>query len=64
VEWLNYYDVLANSVPHLYTHIVPRHSDDPGHGWLFPFPDPDPLAMPEERFQAQLAALRRAVVVG
>jgi diadenosine tetraphosphate (Ap4A) HIT family hydrolase len=38
------YDVLGNAVPHLHTHIVPRHADDPRPGWPFPFPDSDPLA--------------------
>jgi len=55
------YDVLGNSVPHLHTHIVPRYADDPRPGWPFPFPHPDPPAMPEERFDAELTALRRAV---
>jgi diadenosine tetraphosphate (Ap4A) HIT family hydrolase len=55
------YDVLGNTVPHLHTHIVPRYADDPRPGWPFPFPHPDPPAMPEERFDANLAGLRRAL---
>jgi diadenosine tetraphosphate (Ap4A) HIT family hydrolase len=55
------YDLLGNSVPHLHTHIVPRFADDPRPGWPFPFPDPDPPPMPADRFDADLAALRRAI---
>jgi diadenosine tetraphosphate (Ap4A) HIT family hydrolase len=55
------YDVLGNSVPHLHTHIVPRYADDPRPGWPFPFPDPDPPPMPEDRLEADLAALRQAL---
>ena len=55
------YDVLGNSVPHLHTHIVPRYADDPRPGWPFPFPDPDPPSMPEDRLDADLAALRHAL---
>jgi diadenosine tetraphosphate (Ap4A) HIT family hydrolase len=55
------YDLLGNSVPHLHTHIVPRYADDPRPGWPFPFPDPDPPPMPEDRLDADLAALRHAL---
>jgi diadenosine tetraphosphate (Ap4A) HIT family hydrolase len=55
------YDVLGNSVPHLHTHIVPRYADDPRPGWPFPFPDPDPPPMPDDRLEADLAALRGAL---
>jgi diadenosine tetraphosphate (Ap4A) HIT family hydrolase len=55
------YNVLGNSVPHLHTHIVPRYADDPRPGWPFPFPVPDPPSMPEDRLDADLAALRRAL---
>jgi diadenosine tetraphosphate (Ap4A) HIT family hydrolase len=55
------YDILGNSVPHLHTHIVPRYADDPRPGWPFPFPDPDPPPMPEDRFDANLSALRRVL---
>ena len=58
------YDLLGNSVPHLHTHIVPRYADDPRPGWPFPFPDPDPPSMPEDRLDADLAALRRALRSG
>jgi diadenosine tetraphosphate (Ap4A) HIT family hydrolase len=54
------YDVLGNAVPHLHTHIVPRHADDPRPGWPFPFRDSDPLAMPEQRLMRDVEALRRA----
>jgi diadenosine tetraphosphate (Ap4A) HIT family hydrolase len=50
--------VLGNAVPHLHTHIVPRYADDVRPGWPFPFPDPEPPAMPEGRLRADLAALR------
>jgi diadenosine tetraphosphate (Ap4A) HIT family hydrolase len=50
------YNLLGNSVPYL----VPRYADHPRPGWPFPFPDPDPGPMPAERFEADLAALRRA----
>ena len=55
------YDLLGNSVPHLHTHIVPRYADDPRPGLPFPFPDPDPPSMADDRFAADLAALRRAL---
>src|SRR3954447_2617512 len=55
------YDLLGNTVPHLHTHIVPRYADDPRPGWPFPFPDPEPGAMPEDRLRADLAALRGAL---
>jgi diadenosine tetraphosphate (Ap4A) HIT family hydrolase len=55
------YDLLGNSVPHLHTHIVPRYADDPRPGWPFPFPDPDPPPMPDDRLQADIAALRHAL---
>jgi diadenosine tetraphosphate (Ap4A) HIT family hydrolase len=55
------YDLLGNSVPHLHTHIVPRYADDPRPGWPFPFPDPDPPPMPWDRYDTDLAALRRAL---
>jgi diadenosine tetraphosphate (Ap4A) HIT family hydrolase len=55
------YDLLGNSVPHLHTHIVPRYADDPRPGWPFPFPCPDPPSMADDRFDADLAALRRAL---
>ena len=52
------YDLLGNLVPHLHTHIVPRYADDPRPGWPFPFPDPP--AMPEKRLMRDVEALRRA----
>jgi diadenosine tetraphosphate (Ap4A) HIT family hydrolase len=57
------FDVLGNSVPHLHTHVVPRYADDPRPGWPFPFPDPGPPAMPEDRFETDLAAVRQALAV-
>lgn len=54
------YDVLGNSVPHLHTHIVPRYADDPRPGWPFPFPHPDPPAMPDEKLLPDVEALRSA----
>jgi diadenosine tetraphosphate (Ap4A) HIT family hydrolase len=55
------YDTLGNSLPHLHTHVVPRYADDPRPGWPFPFPEDEPGAMPEERLQREVAALRAAV---
>src|SRR5687768_6647539 len=55
------YDVLGNSVPHLHTHLVPRYADDPRPGWPFPFGDPEPPPMPEERLLRDAGALRRAL---
>ncbi len=52
------YDLLGNSVPHLHTHIVPRYEDDPKPGWPYPFPDPEPPAMPEDRLERDVASLR------
>ena len=54
------YDVLGNAAPHLHTHLVPRYADDPRPGWPFPFPHPDPPAMPEARLLRDATALRRA----
>ena len=55
------YNVLGNSLPHLHTHIVPRYADDPRPGWPFPFSEPDPGPMPEERVARDVAALRAAL---
>jgi diadenosine tetraphosphate (Ap4A) HIT family hydrolase len=54
------YNLLGNEVPHLHAHVVPRYADDPRPGWPFPFPKEDPPDIPEERFQEDLQALRRA----
>ena len=58
------YDLLGNSLPHLHTHVIPRYADDPRPGWPFPFPDPDPPPMPDDRLDADLAALRHALRSG
>jgi hypothetical protein len=42
-------------------HIVLGYADDPRPGWPFPFPHPDPPPMADDRFDADLAALRRAL---
>ncbi len=52
------YDVLGNSLPHLHTHVVPRYADDPRPGWPFPFPEEDPGPIDEQRFRADVDALR------
>lgn len=52
------YDLLGNTLPHLHFHIVPRYADDPRPGWPFPFPEEEPVDMPEEVFRRDLAELR------
>jgi len=52
------YDVLGNSLPHLHTHVIPRYALDPNPGWPFPFPEGEPGRVDEERFRADLEALR------
>ena len=54
------YNLLGNEVPHLHAHVVPRYADDPRPGWPFPFPEDDAPDIPEDRFRADLEALRRA----
>jgi len=42
------------------THLLPRYTEDPRPGQPFPFPPPadDEPQIPEERFLAEVAALR------
>jgi diadenosine tetraphosphate (Ap4A) HIT family hydrolase len=54
---LNYL-TLGNALPHPHTHVVPRHADDPAPGGLLPFAFLDEQRQPEERLQADVAALR------
>ena len=54
------YNLLGNEVPHLHAHVVPRYADDPRPGWPFPFPEDRAPDIPEDRFRADLGALRRA----
>jgi diadenosine tetraphosphate (Ap4A) HIT family hydrolase len=54
--------MLGNTVPHLHTHVLPRHADDPGAGGPIPWDDifvPEPIATPVLR--AQVAALQRRI---
>jgi diadenosine tetraphosphate (Ap4A) HIT family hydrolase len=54
-------EMLGNSVPHLHTHVVPRHRDDgePGHPAHFMRADvTDAPKIPEERFLRDVRALR------
>jgi diadenosine tetraphosphate (Ap4A) HIT family hydrolase len=55
------YDTLGNSLPHLHTHVMPRFADDPRPGWPFPFPEEEPPPIDEDRFRADVAALRPLV---
>jgi diadenosine tetraphosphate (Ap4A) HIT family hydrolase len=52
------YDTLGNSLPHLHTHVMPRYVDDPKPGWPFPHPEGDRGVQDEDRFRADLEALR------
>jgi diadenosine tetraphosphate (Ap4A) HIT family hydrolase len=52
------YDLLGNSLPHLHTHVIPRHADDPKPGWPFPFPEEEPGPIDEDAFRTDLEALR------
>jgi diadenosine tetraphosphate (Ap4A) HIT family hydrolase len=56
---LNYL-TLGNALPHLHTHIVPRYADDPVPGRPLPFDLLEDGRQPEERLQADVAALRTA----
>jgi diadenosine tetraphosphate (Ap4A) HIT family hydrolase len=54
--------MLGNTVPHLHTHVLPRHADDPAAGGPIPWDDifvPEPIATPVLR--AQIAALQRRI---
>ena len=55
------YLTLGNSVPHLHTHIVPRYADDPAPGGPLPFDLLERDQQPEDRFHADLQALRAIV---
>lgn len=54
------YETLGNALPHLHTHVIPRHREDPAPGgpmpgeWLVAPPDS------EDGFRADLAGLRGA----
>lgn len=52
------YQILGNAVPHLHTHVMLRYEDDPAPGRPLPWPAGRRPAVPVERFQAELAALR------
>ena len=52
------YNLLGNSGPHLHTHLIPRYADDPRPGWPFPFPEEEPPLRDEERYRADVEALR------
>jgi diadenosine tetraphosphate (Ap4A) HIT family hydrolase len=56
------YETLGNSLPHLHTHLVPRFTEDPRPGQPFPLSGlpPGPV-VPQERLQAEVAALRSAL---
>jgi predicted kinase/diadenosine tetraphosphate (Ap4A) HIT family hydrolase len=54
-------EMLGNSLPHLHTHVIPRHLDDgePGHPAHFMRADfQDDLKIPEQAYARDLAALR------
>jgi diadenosine tetraphosphate (Ap4A) HIT family hydrolase len=52
------YNLLGNEVPHLHAHVVPRYANDPRPGWPFPFPEETAPNISEDRFRADLEALR------
>jgi len=54
------YNLLGNEVPHLHAHVVPRYADDARPGWPSRSWRTAPPNMPEDRFRADLEALRRA----
>jgi diadenosine tetraphosphate (Ap4A) HIT family hydrolase len=53
------YLTMGNAVPHLHTHLLPRHADDPAPGKPFPWHLMEEApAVPEEIFSQQLSELR------
>ncbi len=58
------FDTLGNAVPHLHTHVVPRYCDDPNPGAppRFMIVDERHPPIPEDRFRAEVAALRALLV--
>ena len=60
------FEMLGNSLPHLHTHVVPRHLDDgsPGHPALFMRGDTDPQNEPriaDDEYTRELSALRELI---
>ena len=52
------YETLGNSLPHLHTHLIPRYRDDPAPGAPFPLSAAAAAQIPDERLEAEAAALR------
>ncbi len=53
------FQMLANAVPHLHTHLTPRYLDDPAPGRPLPFPETERPPILSEIFEGDVAALRR-----
>ena len=55
------YETLGNSSPHLHTHLLPRYEEDPRPGQPFPFlaQTGKETQMPEDRFLAEVAGLKK-----
>jgi diadenosine tetraphosphate (Ap4A) HIT family hydrolase len=53
------YETLGNAVPHLHTHVMPRHADDPLPGFPFPHPAERPSPHPEDELRRDAETLRR-----
>ncbi|MET7305318.1 HIT family protein [Embleya sp. NPDC005575] len=54
------YETLGNSVPHLHTHVIPRHREDPAPGGPMPAEWLDAAPCGEDEFSADLARVRAA----
>jgi len=52
------YETLGNGLPHLHTHIMPRHYDDPAPRGPLGFPNNKTPKQDEETFLEQVRALR------
>ncbi len=59
------YLTMGNAVPHLHTHLLPRHADDPAPGKPFPWHlMEDAPGVPEQEFSRQVSDLRGIVGSG
>jgi diadenosine tetraphosphate (Ap4A) HIT family hydrolase len=52
------YETLGNTLPHLHTHLIPRYREDPAPGAPFPLAASSAGEVPDERLEAEAAALR------
>lgn len=53
------YETLGNALPHLHTHVIPRHRDDPAPGGPMPGEWLDAAPRSDDEFSDDLARLRK-----